>query len=184
MPIESPTAATRRSAVVPILSFALAVLAGCGGGPRTLASYDFSNRDGLIATPEEATIDPGENGNPSLKVVAKGESLVNLYNIEPGDVAGDVIEVTGRVRTEMLLRGLYLDLWIFPKEGKARMVRQFQAGVHATVDWTDLHMMVPLRQDESPAKLRVAVYVDGAGKYWLDDLVVRAGPAEAFESGK
>ena len=163
----------------------LGLLAGCGGkGPQTLATLTFDDASGLLELDPDAVLENGADGGVLLVDTARERIQVNLCELEGprGDV--EAIALGARVRSELIRRNVYLDLWIFPREGEPRLARTALREIRRTVPWTDVAVRVPLKAGERPAKLRVAVYADGAGRFWLDDLVVRAGRSADFDGGR
>jgi len=162
----------------------LGLLAGCGGkGPRTLATLTFDDAADLLELDPDAVLEHGADGGVLKVDTAQDRIQVNLCELQGPRGKIETIALDARVRSELIRRRLYLDLWIFPREGEPRLVRSVLPEIRRTVPWTDVAVRVPLRAGERPAKLRVAVYADGAGRFWLDDLVVRAGRAADFAGG-
>jgi hypothetical protein len=163
----------------------LGALAGCGGkGPQTLGTYTFEDGKGLLDLCPEATLDSGPDGG-ALRIETQSDRLlVNVCEPEGPRGEAEAIAVGGRIRAELLRDNLYLDLWIFPRDGEPRMTRTALPAIRRTVPWTDIAVRVPLKTGERPVKLRVSLFTDGPGRFWLDDLVVRAGRAADFDGGR
>ncbi|MDO9694108.1 MAG: hypothetical protein Q7W56_05205 [Candidatus Latescibacteria bacterium] len=163
----------------------LGSLAGCGGGgPQTLATLAFEDATGMLELGPEAVLEQGPDGGV-LAIGNRGERLlVNLCETQGprGDV--ETIAVDLRARSELLKYDIYLDLWIFPRDGEPRLARTALPGIRRTVPWTDVEVRVPLKPGERPGRLRIAIYAAGPGRIWLDDLVVRAGRSADLAGGR
>ncbi len=163
----------------------LGVCAGCGGkGPQTLATHAFDDGTGLLDLGFDAALETGSDGGVLRIEAAQDRVLVNICELAgpKGDV--EAIAVGCRIRSELLSHHVFLDLWIFPRDGEPRLTRTALQNIRRTVPWTDIAVRVPLKTGEQPEKLRVAIYADGSGRIWLDDLVVRAGLSADFDGGR
>lgn len=163
----------------------LGLLAGCGGkGPQTLATLAFDGPAGLLELDPDAVLEDGPDGGVLRIDTQQPRLLVNLCEMEGprGDV--ETIAVDARLRGELLKNDIFLDLWVFPRDGEPRLVRTGLPAIRRTIPWTDVAVRVPLKAAERPGKLRVSIYSDGPGRFWVDDVVVRAGRAADLAGGR
>ncbi len=165
---------------LPLALLAVLVLVGCRGdeGSRVLGTFPLDDLDGLLTT-RNVDIDTVQttDGHGSLHFFAPSQRLVNLYNVPTPGLRGPCDLVWSLdVRTIMLLRPLDVEVWLFPEKGDPRMVRQHLERIQQTVEWTRRTARIPVEAGERIDRVRLAVYVDGMGHVWLDDMELRREP--------
>jgi len=163
-----------RAAACLVLLFA----AGCGGNkePQLIAEFPMDDDVELLASGKgvEFEADRGADGGGSLHLFVEGEQVFNLYEFEPGPFDGNRLVVKARMRTEALYAHAHLDLWLFRPDHEPRWVRTECEALDTTIDWTDIELAIPLLPDESPQRIRIAMWMKGIGHLWIDDLRIYA----------
>lgn len=156
-------------------------LAGCGGPqePVVLGAFPLDDLDGLLCAGEGVDIDATRSvdGAGSLHFYTEGKALHKLYEIPVKDFGGDTVVLRAHLMSEVLFRGAFLDLWVFPRDGESRSTRHHCDGISRTSDWQDFEFHIPLLDGEQPEKLRVSIYIFGPGHVWIDDLEVLSARA-------
>jgi len=163
--------------------FALA-LGGCrehGNGTRVLGRFPLDDLDGLLTTRNvDLDTTTSSDGHGSLHFFAPGERVVNLYQVETPGLRGPCNLVWSlHVRTVMLINPLDVEVWLFPRHGDPRMVREHLFKIHQTVGWTGREVRIPIAAGEKIEKVRLAVHTSDMGHVWLDDMELRREPSDA-----
>ncbi|MBU0742507.1 hypothetical protein KKA85_04785 [bacterium] len=160
----------------------LLLVAGCGGsgGPVQIASFPLDDAEGLLGVGENVGIDAGQSvdGGGSLHVFSNGKTLVNLHEFTPGRIEGDDLILSADMKSEMLGGDTFLDLWIFTADAAPRWIRRLCKDIGRTKDWQAVEVRMPLLPGEAPQKMRTAVYLEGKGHLWIDDLRIIAVHAQ------
>ncbi len=166
-----------------IVFVVLLLAAGCGGpeGPVQIGSFPLDDTTGLLGAGENVEIDADQSvdGGGSLHIFSEeGGMLVNLYELTPGEFAGDTVVLNVDMKCEMLGGSTFLDLWIFTADGAPRTARKLCKDISRTKDWQEVEIRVPLLPDEVPQKMRIALILKGRGHLWIDDLKLFSAHAQ------
>ena len=155
----------------------LILLAGCGGSdvPRELGVLHLDDLSELQDQRENVLFDAStsHDGNGSVLVESTGTEVLRIAAWDTPDFAGDAVEVSGHLKLEMLYRNVWVDVWVDPVDGDPRLIRKVLPEFRRTMDWAPFSVEMHLKPGEKPERIRLALYIEGPGRVWLDDITAR-----------
>ena len=142
-----------------------------------LKSYPLDSVDGVIDQ-SNVTFDPSVSfdGKGSLRIDAKGDITVPLFEVSGLSVDEAVIFYQAKIKTEKIFGQVYLEMWChFAGKGEyfSRSQNMLMSG---TNDWRTQETPFILQKGEVPDLFKLNLVVIGTGTAWIDDIKLLKGP--------
>jgi hypothetical protein len=173
---------TRKIIGFTVIILSLFLIIGCSGDSEevmVLKTYPLDKIDGVISRDDvEIDAEVSSDGKGSLKITAKGERVVELY--ETGDI--DIEEATliyrAKIKTEALEGQAYLQMWaIFTGKGDF-----FSKGLPyaktGTNDWSTAETSFFLQEGQNPDNIKLQLVITGEGTVWIDSIELIRAPLQ------
>lgn len=141
-----------------------------------LKHYPLDSLEGVI-TQSGVLIDRlvSSDGKGSLRIIAKGPTVINLFETGDIDVEDASIFYQAKVKTEDVEGKVYLEMWChFPGKGEF-FSRGLQNPLTSTTDWTTQEIPFFLKKGENPDNVKLNLVIDGRGTVWVDDVKLLKG---------
>ena len=168
-----------------ICSALLLALVGCGGNdaPVEIGAVPLDAKAEVMDYDEKVYDEhaTSADGNGSVLFQAGGTEVLRVAAFDTPGFDREAVEVSGHLRLEMLYRNVSIDVWIDPVDGDPRLDRILLPEFRRTMDWAPFTVTAPLKPGEKLEKVRVALFVEGPGRVWLDDFKLRGVNPSATE---
>ena len=110
------------------------------------------------------------DGNGSIKIVAAGPVVVQLYNIDDIQVEDTQLIYEAKIKSDGLNGQAYLEMWCVFKDKGEFFSRGFDTAIAGTTDWKTVSVPFFLKKNEMPDQIKLNVVVNGVGTVWIDDI--------------
>lgn len=155
----------------------IGLLAGCGGSdaPVDIAALPLDDPAEIQDLRENVMKDVSvtQDGHGSVLCAAEGTEVLRIGAWDTPGFGNEAVEVSGFLRLEMLYRNVSVDVWIDPVDADPRLDRILLPEFRRTQDWTPFTVTAALKPGEKLESVRVALFIEGPGRVWLDAFTVR-----------
>ena len=151
---------------------------GSGSVGNVVAAFPIDSLDGVVDADIIAVDAEGYDGTPALLMEVSEPTTYHLFETGDLDIENGLVVYTAKVKTDGADGDVLLEMWcVFDDMGEF-FSRGLDSTVSGTTDWTELRAVFRLEAGQNPDDIKLNVVAGGAGRVWVDDVVVALHPAE------